>query len=168
MTERHIFEKIVSGGQTGAALGALDAALELGHPCGGWCPKGRKSEAGPIPAKYPVQELDSADYRVRNKQNVINSDGTMIFTYGKPTGGTSLTFNIAIKHEKPFYVCDLEDDPLNKDIDFIWEWGLESNVYVLNVAGPRESKHPNTQVLVKTVMFMLLEHARKSYPVVQA
>ena len=161
MTERHIFEKIVSGGQTGADQGALDAALELGHPCGGWCPKGRKSEAGPIPAKYPVQELDSADYRVRNKQNVIDSDGTMIFTYGKPTGGTNLTINMAIKHEKPLYVCDLEDDLLNKDIDFIWEWGLESDVYVLNVAGPRESKHPGTQEMVQMIMLRILEYARK-------
>jgi hypothetical protein len=39
---RIIFSKLISGGQTGADQGALDAALELGHPCGGWCPKGRK------------------------------------------------------------------------------------------------------------------------------
>jgi hypothetical protein len=31
MKERKIFEKIVSGGQTGADQGALDPALELGH-----------------------------------------------------------------------------------------------------------------------------------------
>lgn len=45
MPERKIFEKIISGGQTGADQGALDAALELNYPCGGWCPKGRESEA---------------------------------------------------------------------------------------------------------------------------
>ena len=33
-----IFEKIISGGKTGADQGALDAALELELPCGGWCP----------------------------------------------------------------------------------------------------------------------------------
>jgi len=36
MNKRHIFEKIVSGGQTGADQGSLDAALALNHPCGGW------------------------------------------------------------------------------------------------------------------------------------
>ncbi len=46
MPERKIFERIVSGGQTGADQGALDAALALNHPCGGWCPEGRLSETG--------------------------------------------------------------------------------------------------------------------------
>ncbi len=43
-----VFSKIISGGQTGVDRAALDAALELGIPCGGWCPKGRKAEDGPI------------------------------------------------------------------------------------------------------------------------
>ena len=43
---------IWSGGQTGVDQGALDAAIALGIPHGGWCPKGRRSEAGPIPLKY--------------------------------------------------------------------------------------------------------------------
>ena len=165
MTQRCIFEKVVSGGQTGADQGALDAAIELGHPCGGWCPKDRKSEAGRIPDKYPVQEHKSADYSTRTRANVLDSDGTLIFTYGKPTGGTSLTVDMAIRHEKPFYVFDLDYDPLNRDLEFIWEWGLGSDVYVLNVAGPKESGKPGTQDLVKTVMLMLLEYARKCYGV---
>jgi hypothetical protein len=37
--------KITSGGQTGVDRAALDATLELGIPCGGWCPKGRKALA---------------------------------------------------------------------------------------------------------------------------
>ena len=36
-------KKIVSGGQTGVDRAALDVALELGAPCGGWCPTGQKS-----------------------------------------------------------------------------------------------------------------------------
>ena len=168
MTKRKIFEKIISGGQTGAALGALDAALELGHPCGGWCPKGRKSEFGPVPDKYPVQELDSADYRVRTKQNVIDSDGTLIFFYSEPEGGTKLTVDLARKYGRPHYLFDLDAQALNQDPEVVWEWGLDNDVYTLNVAGPRESKNPGTQILVKTVMLMLLEHARKCYPVRQA
>ena len=44
-----MLEKIVSGGQTGADRGALDAALAASFPCGGWCPLGRKAEDGVIP-----------------------------------------------------------------------------------------------------------------------
>jgi hypothetical protein len=32
---------------------ALDVALELDMPCGGWCPRGRKAEDGAIPDRYP-------------------------------------------------------------------------------------------------------------------
>jgi len=65
--------KIVSGGQTGADQGGLDAALYCSIPHGGWCPKGRKSENGIIPAKYQLQEMPSPDYLVRTKANVVDS-----------------------------------------------------------------------------------------------
>jgi hypothetical protein len=159
--QRKIFEKIVSGGQTGADQGALDAALALNHPCGGWCPKGRLSETGRIPDRYPVTEHSSPEYAVRTEANVVDSDGTLIFTYGQPTGGTKLTVELAKKHEKPHYVFDFEDETRNHGPEIIQQWGLDNNVYVLNVAGPKESKNPGTHSLVRTVMLMLLESARR-------
>jgi len=36
--------EIRSGGQTGADRAALDAAIKLGLPYGGWCPQGRIDE----------------------------------------------------------------------------------------------------------------------------
>ncbi|MGZ3605599.1 MAG: YpsA SLOG family protein, partial [Thermodesulfobacteriota bacterium] len=49
-------ERIISGGQTGVDRAALDVALELSISCGGWCPKGRKAEDGPIDTYYPLRE----------------------------------------------------------------------------------------------------------------
>ncbi|HYZ73406.1 MAG TPA: putative molybdenum carrier protein, partial [Chthoniobacterales bacterium] len=60
--------KIVSGGQTGADRAALDWALTHGVECGGWCPKGRKAEDGPIDRKYPLKETPSAAYLQRTEQ----------------------------------------------------------------------------------------------------
>lgn len=54
--------RLVSGGQTGVDRAALDAALELGIPCGGWCPRGRKAEDGTIPERYPMVETPFAGY----------------------------------------------------------------------------------------------------------
>ncbi|HPN84875.1 MAG TPA: putative molybdenum carrier protein, partial [Victivallales bacterium] len=51
--------KIVSGGQTGADRGGLDAAIALGIPHGGYCPKGRLAEDGTVPAKYNLTETGS-------------------------------------------------------------------------------------------------------------
>lgn len=44
--------KVVSGGQTGVDRAALDAARELELPYGGWLPKGRLTEDGPLPLEY--------------------------------------------------------------------------------------------------------------------
>jgi hypothetical protein len=57
--------KVVSGGQTGADRAALDWALSHKLPCGGWCPKGRKAEDGPIDSKYHLKESPSASYLQR-------------------------------------------------------------------------------------------------------
>jgi hypothetical protein len=59
-------------GQTGVDRAALDAALELGIPCGGWCPKGRRAEDGKIPDRYPLQETSSSDYPQRTEMNVFH------------------------------------------------------------------------------------------------
>ena len=66
--------KIISGGQTGADRGGLDAAIELEIPYGGWCPKGRLSEDGVIPNKYKLNEMPSKDYLKRTEQNVIDAE----------------------------------------------------------------------------------------------
>jgi hypothetical protein len=84
-------------------------ALELNFPCGGWCPKGQKAEDGPIPHRYPLQETVSADYSQRTKLNVRDSDGTLILSWGKPTGGTMLTVSACQKAAKAFLVVDLTE-----------------------------------------------------------
>jgi hypothetical protein len=47
-----VIEKIISDAQTGADRAALDWAIKHGIAHGGWCPKGRRAEDGPIDAKY--------------------------------------------------------------------------------------------------------------------
>lgn len=156
MTTTRVFSKIVSGGQTGADQGALNAALKLNHPCGGWCPKGRKSEAGKIPVKYPLTENTSTKYSARTEMNVKDSDGTLLFTYGESTGGTALTVKLAKLHRKPVYVFDLKQSGAGHDPHSVLQWGHANNVSVLNVAGPRESEQPGTRNLVEAVMLRVI------------
>ena len=53
--------RVISGGQTGADRAALDWAIAHSIPVGGSCPRGRRAEDGPIPDRYPLQELNSAN-----------------------------------------------------------------------------------------------------------
>jgi hypothetical protein len=131
--------KIISGGQTGVDRAALDVALELGLPCGGWCPKGRRAEDGPIPERYPLRETSSPAYPQRTRCNVLDSDGTLILMRGRPTGGTALTLQIAAENAKPYLVIDLngELDPVR-----VRTWCRTHQIRVLNVAGARESETP--------------------------
>jgi hypothetical protein len=134
-----IFSKIISGGQTGVDRAALDAALELGLPAGGWCPRGRRAEDGAIDIRYPLKETHSSSYPVRTEKNVLEADGTLILTWGQPKGGTALTIKLAQIHKKPNVVIDLEKGP---DRAAVWQWGKAQQVAVLNVAGPREGERP--------------------------
>ena len=134
-----VFQKIVSGGQTGVDRAALDVALELGIPCGGWCPGGRRAEDGVIPAKYPMQETESGDYSERTRLNVLDSDGTLILNRGVLSGGTALTAQIAGQNDKPHRVVDLEKPPKPDDVV---NWIRANHIRILNVAGPREEEYP--------------------------
>jgi hypothetical protein len=145
-------EKVISGGQTGVDRAGLDAAMAAGIPVGGYCPKGRKAEDGKISERYPLTELRSENYRVRTEQNVIESDATLILTIGVLSGGTALTVQFAEKHSKPYLVEALDGDP---DPILVARWLQEHQIRVLNVAGPRESKHPGL-VHAKATEFLRL------------
>jgi hypothetical protein len=133
------FLKIVSGGQTGVDRAALDIALELGIPCGGWCPKGRIAEDGPIDPIYPLIETDSPGYFERTEKNVVDSDGTLVLNRGPLNGGTALTIEYLEKHRKPYRVIDMGNGTHPQEVIL---WLRSQRVQVLNVAGPRESKCP--------------------------
>jgi hypothetical protein len=93
-----IIQKIISGGQTGADRGALDAAIKLDVSHGGWIPKGRLTEDGPLPGKYNLEKMPTASYPKRIEKNILDSDGTVIITHGILTGESALTGKLAQKH----------------------------------------------------------------------
>lgn len=67
-----MIEKIISGGQTGADIAEIDAAIDCNIPYGGQLPKGRKSEDGVVPEKYTgFQVKTRGGYPKRTEQNVI-------------------------------------------------------------------------------------------------
>ncbi len=140
---------------------ALDAALTLGVPCGGWCPSGRLAEDGPIDPRYPLRETPTADYPQRTEWNVRDSDGTLVLTRGRPSGGTALTIALARRHGRPVLVLDLAQGP---DPAEVRVWAEAAEISVLNVAGPRESQHPGIQDEARR----LLEEALKQSATPQA
>ena len=146
-----MIEKLVSGGQTGADLAALDVALKRGFPHGGWCPKGRRSLEGRIPDKYQLIETPLSNYLQRTEWNVRDSDGTVVFTLAKDvTGGSLKTLAFAKKHGKPCLHISRgwHYAPETRLLDFVREHGIKT----LNVAGSRESKEPGIHAWVFDIL----------------
>ena len=102
-----MLKKIVSCGQTGAERAALDVAIMFNIPHGGWILKDRITEDGPLAVEYKLQEMATGGYQACAEQNVIDSDGTLIFSRGKPTGGTDYGRQIVAKHKKHLHHINL-------------------------------------------------------------
>ena len=176
---------IISGGQTGVDRGALDAALDLGVECGGWCPVGRLAEDGMIPERYRVIELTDGGYAKRTAQNVADSDGTLVISNGEPIGGTRETVERCVEMQKPYLIIDCKLVTINQAIDlalrFVSQLSSRANpndptnvrtrlaaekapdprgdlnmTIVLNVAGPRASQWPEGHALTYQIMSAIL------------
>ena len=146
-------KKIISGGQTGVDRAALEAALALNFPCGGWVPADRMAEDGEISARYPMTVLPHGSYRQRTRLNVVDSDGSAIFFDEALRGGTRLTRNLCALLDRPYILIDARGmpDPIDAAksvVNFI----EQNNIETLNVAGPRASGWPAGHSFVFSVV----------------
>ena len=153
--------KIISGGQTGADRGALEAAIDRNFPHGGFCPKGRRAEDGVIPPQFQLVETLQFDYPPRTKLNIERSDGTLVLFKRSQGRGTQLTCRLAHMARKPLLEIDLVEVPREVALVRILKWLDENKIETLNVAGSRESKRPGLQqevfVLIRDLLIVQSE-----------
>lgn len=151
-------EKVVSGGQTGVDRAALDAAIALHIPHGGYCTKGRRAEDGYITFRYHLTELDDLKYEVRTERNVMESDGTLIIADERLTGGTLLTSKLCAERKKPLLKITSAGP---EDPESFHQWLSDSGISTLNVAGPRESRTPGIYQRTFDLLSALLERYKR-------
>jgi hypothetical protein len=152
--------KILSGGQTGVDRAALDAAIALGLPYGGWCPKGGWAEDMPDPpgvrAIYPeLRETPDADPRQRTEWNVRDGDGVLILSAKDPaiSKGTLFAVGCAERLGKPFLIVDLQADPAVSKATS-WLHGLGDAR--LSIGGPRQSEVPGIYAMALAFLLRML------------
>lgn len=150
-----ILRKIISGGQTGADRGGLEAAITLGIQHGGWCPKGRGAEDGRIPDRYELTETAHNDYAERTWRNIEGADGTIVFieSFGDAGPGSRLTIKLALESRKPLLTFLFVD---RRGASTIRSWLRRHKIKVLNVAGHRESSRPGIEQKVKKMLIEAL------------
>ena len=152
--------EIISGGQTGVDRGALDAALELGARCGGWCPEGRLAEDGRIPDRYPLVVLGGGSYADRTRRNVEDSDGTLILHFGPFSAGTLYTVEVCAELLKPFCAIDGSEVAAAEAATQVREFLDDNDIHRLNVAGPRASHCPAAHGYARDVIRAVLTAVR--------
>lgn len=157
--------KVISGGQTGADRGGIDAAITLGVLYGGKIPAGRRAEDGIVPEQYQdLEVVPKRKYLARTEYNVEDSDLTLIFTPGVARSGSKRTIEFAIKHNKPYLHINLSLFDYNFGIaaTYVIEWlrTQDLNDAVINVAGSRESTFKGIHDIVYHTMVEVLYHFR--------
>jgi Circularly permutated YpsA SLOG family len=143
---RHLVKRIISGGQTGADIGGLSAAREIGISTGGFAPLGWMTESGPnegLLRSFGLKECEEDGYPARTRLNVANSDGTLLVGDYR-IGGTRLTYEIAQGLNKPIFLLPYSKPAPEVDTRLMQfrDWLVATSVQVLNVAGNRESEAP--------------------------
>lgn len=157
-----MLKKIISGGQTGADLAGLDVAMKHGISHGGSIPKGRLTETGVLPGKYNLLEMSTTSYPKRTEKNVLDSDGTVIFTHGKLTGGSLLTQVKAKEHDKPVIHLDMDKKELEEAAALLAVFVKERHVRILNVAGTRGSEDPEIYTKTYRVLEKVIPRVKSS------
>jgi|1185.fasta_scaffold00157_6 hypothetical protein len=150
--------RIISGGQTGADRGALEAAWDLGIATGGFAPAGWRAEDGVIPERYRVGMVQSGSpaYPVRTRANIEASDATLILSVGpiEMDSGSYLTSKMARTLGKPCRHFARSDSRMWLDLSRAWIDEVQPRI--LNVAGPRESREPGVQAAVRAALVEIL------------
>ncbi len=138
-----MIKKIISGGQTETDQAVLDVAIKLGFPHGGWIPKGRIAKTGTLPGKYGLKEMPTDNYSECIEQNIKDSKGTLIISYGKLTGDYDYARKMTLKHKRQLLGIDLNQTIAFKAASLIKDWIQLRHIDVLYVIGPSENINPD-------------------------
>jgi len=141
-----MIKKIISGGQPGVEIAALDAAIKLDIPHEGWCYKGRKTEGGVLEDKYNVKEIETPSYFERLERNIMNSEGTVVLSYGQLVIGYRAVKEITDKYNKPHLYVNLSEHPFNHAISSIRKWMTNHAVGVVYFTGSKSGQKPNAEI----------------------
>ena len=149
-----MIKKIISGGQPGVEIAALDAAIRLDIPHEGWCYKNRRTESGILAEHYNVKEIGTPSYFQRLEKNVKDSEGTVVLNYGQLVMGSRAVKDIAENHGKPCLNVDLSKHPMNHAVALIRKWMAKHDIATIYFTGTKAGGGLNTNVYDETIQII--------------
>lgn len=101
-----------------------------------------------------ILELTKDNDPKKTEQNVLDADGTVIFSFGKLTGNAEAALKFSKANKKPWLHIDLETEKAPSRA--VRTWLAQSNISVLNVAGRSASKVPGLKKTVNEIIASIL------------
>lgn len=138
-----MIRKLISSGQTGVELAALDVAIKLGIAHGGWASRGKRNAQGPLNDVYSLNEVAAVGFKTAMEQNVISADGTLIVTRGKKSPRTQYAVEMSLRHQRQLLHVDLSQNSSFEAASLISSWSLLQRIKIAFVTGPQADTDPN-------------------------
>ena len=96
-----------------------------------------------LPEQYNVKEIGNPSYFERLEKNIIDSEGTVILTYGQLIRGSNATRELANTHNKPCLLLELNEYTLNHAISSIRKWMAKHEIDEIFFTGSKPIAAPN-------------------------
>lgn len=88
------------------------------------------------------------------EKNVLDADGTIVFSFGRLTPNAQDSINFAKAHKKPWLHIDLETEKNPSKV--LRKWMPQFNIKVINVAGRSASKIPGLKRSINDIISLVL------------
>lgn len=156
-------DRIVSDAQSGAARGALDAAIYLGMSHGGWCASDRLADDGELHQRYGCHPT-TGGFAMRCAKNVQSTNATLLLSLcveDDVDGRTAHARDVARRQHKASAHLQLfaGQPPGGNMVRTLRHWLVQKRVRMLHVTGPLEIKEPGLSEAVKNLLVATLGKA---------
>lgn len=102
-----------------------------------------------------IIEISKGGTESNFEKNVLDADGTIIFSFGKLSANAVETLHLAKAHNKPWIHIDLETE--KNPGPSLRKWIDQFDIKILNVAGRRAAKVPGLKRSVNEILSVLLK-----------
>lgn len=157
-------KKIISGGSLGAESAALDVAIRLKIPYGGFTFEDSLIDAARQSRRYHLDEKRFGSPREKSKANLSIADGALIFTHGSPGADLQFTMACAAADRRPLLHIDLAATPSIRAAVGIHRWARRHGVAVLFVTGSVLDDDAGIYRKTYNVLFRSLMLGKDRYP----
>jgi hypothetical protein len=153
-----VFRKVVTSGESGVELAAMDLSLRLGIDCSGWVPKKPSKLHADFIAKYHFQQTDSLGFQKAVENNIIDADGIILITRGEKNPRMRYAVRTALKHEKQFLNVDLKQYSQFEAASLMCSWLQIQKIKTLFITGPPQEMddaiYKDTQKILETAFYL--------------